>query len=174
MAIEIYDKGKVIRKDGKLYFLIKHGSKNSFTLPNQRVVGDNLFNKFLRKETRDSDWEIIATGTSQEGILDSLYNCPTSSVYGKIRFGNKKNMACYLAKVKVDEYSELLDEQRINFNRLFPMFSDSKGDERGIDLDNLKDNQKMKEKVEYCGKTFELKDNFKIMFGRKCWNLDNL
>ena len=96
MSIEIYDKAIKIRKDDRVYFLLKYGSKNSFTCPNQYVIGDNFRSKFLRRESRDSSWSVIAscdvTKYTDTMMADTSWNCPTSQIYGRVMFGNKKNI----------------------------------------------------------------------------------
>ena len=51
MAIEIYDKAKIIKKDNKYYYFLKNGSSNSFTCPFQTIVDEDFNNKFIRRQT---------------------------------------------------------------------------------------------------------------------------
>ncbi len=60
MAIEIYDKAKVIKKDGVKFYLLKNGSKNCFTVGGQRIIDNNFRSKFIVRDSRDSNWHVVA------------------------------------------------------------------------------------------------------------------
>jgi hypothetical protein len=178
MAIEIYDKAKVIKKDGTFYFFVKWGSKNCFTCPGQTVYDDNFHRKFLSREVRDSDWYCVAKGKEQATILKSSWNCPTSSVYGVIRFGNGKNIASYLAKTAAVPYETLDSVQQGAVDGFISTLEDhiAKAEWLGgnIDLDAMKPEQEMKIVHGYCGTDFKIVDHLKNVLGYPAWDLNNL
>ena len=172
MSIEIYDKAEVVQKDDTFYYLIKYGSKNCFTCRYQLVIDNKFNNKFLKRETRDSFWTVIATGGIEEyknkAIANTIWNCPTSEAYGKVKFGNKNNMALYFAKSRPFCYELLDPTKRCNISKILSQSG------KVIDLKNIDTNKSVKSKVNYCDKEFLLDDNFVLYDGKKYWNLDNL
>jgi hypothetical protein len=169
MSISIYDKGKVIVKDNVKTYILKCGSKNCFSLPYQWTVDNNLHDKYMRGQTRESDWSIVAKGNGR--LADTYLNCPTGHVYGKIRFGNKTNMALSFDKMKPTAYEDLDEEQKRNFDRLSGMYINHEW----IDLDNIQDKWKFEPVHNYCGTEFVMTDeNSKEYKGKKYWNLHNL
>lgn len=54
MAIEMYDKAKVVRMGGRLYFLLKFGSKNSYNTPNSASLDENFVRRYHRNAVRSS------------------------------------------------------------------------------------------------------------------------
>lgn len=185
MAIEIYDKAKIVKKDGMYYYLLKHGSKNTFTSPYQTVIDDNLNNKFLRGESRSSDWRVIAYGTEKAHIARSIantsWNAPTGAIYGEIRFGDKLNIALWYAKniFKTVHYETLTDRQKANFDDILSWHETQKLDYENngrhsawcINLDDVDKEQKMKEVYEGG---YVLRQHEIIYDDRPYWQLDNL
>lgn len=100
MAIEIYDKAAVIQKGDTIFYLLKHGSKNSYMCAGQSRIEGDFRRKWFRRDVRDSDWRVIAVGTPEQhrlGLIgDTYWNATTGMVYGDIRFA--KNIALYLAR----------------------------------------------------------------------------
>jgi hypothetical protein len=169
MSIQIFDKAAIIKKDGVKHFMVKYGSKNSFTCHKQQRIDNHFRSQYLRRQARDSDWRVIAQGDGK--MANTIWNAPTSYIYGCIMFGNKRNIALYLDKVKPVCYEELDKEQNANFDKILNWYTDKN---HVIDLANIKDEQKYKEVYEYCGNQTRLIDhNIKH---DKCiyWNLDNL
>ena len=98
MSIEIYSKAEIIKKDGVLYFFLKHHSANDCICRGQSVTDGNFNTKYLKKDGRGGSWSIKAHAPSEvykTQIAFTDWNCPTSSVYGRIQFGNRKNIALY-------------------------------------------------------------------------------
>lgn len=173
MAIEIYDKAKVIKKDTKYYYLVKQGSKNSFTNPYQYVIGDDLRDKYMLGTSRDSTWYVIAEGGQEEYNADKIaytnWNCSTSHVYGKIKFGNKKNIALALVKTKPTLYEELDERQQNNFNAILRYSGDYI-----INLSEIPEAKQRKLVENYCGKEAKMAEHSICYQGIEYWNLDNL
>lgn len=169
MSISIYDKAKVIEKDNVKTYILKCGSKNCFSNPYQYTIDNNLHDKYMRGTTRESDWSIVAKGNGR--MADTRLNCPTSGVYGKIRFGNKMNIALFFDKVKPTKYEDLDDEQKKNFDSLQGMYIGYEW----IDLDNIDEKHAFSPVSNYCGnETIMTPDNSKEYNGRRYWHLDNL
>jgi hypothetical protein len=180
MSIEIYDKAKIVKKDGRYHYFVKNGSKNSFTCGGQTIKDNNFRNKFIKHQTRDSDWHMIAHGDSEafetDKIADTEWNCPTSNVYGQIRFGNKLNIALYFAKnkSKVLDYDKLDDIQKSNISSLINYALRDDNKEWTIDLSDIPENKRHKEIVNYCGKEFRRFQNYTDYGEKIYWLLDNL
>lgn len=181
MAIEIYDKAKIIKKDDVYYYFLKNGSKNSFTCPFQTIVDNNFNNKFIIRQTRDSNWHLIAIGRKNEvesdKIAETKWNAPTSWYYGEIRFGNKKNIALYFAKMKnkIIDYYLLSEIQKENINKEIEYYINELKGKYTIDLGNIQEKDKMLPIQTYCGNNpVLLEDNFITYNGKKYWDLDNL
>ena len=182
MAIEIYDKAKIVKKDDKYYYLLKYGSKNSFTCGGQSVMDDNFNMKYLHRDNRDSHWSVIAIGNEEDykndRIADTYWNSPTSEVYGRIRFGNGYNIALYFAKVrkagKTILFERLTEQQQSNLRGTLEHGEKS---DWTINLSDIPERRKFKNIIEYCGKKFELAsvfDNLVTFLGRGYWKLNNL
>lgn len=181
MAIEIYDKASIVKKDNLYYYFLKNGSKNSFTCPLQSIVDNNFNNKFIKRQKRDSYWHLIAVGdknsVNEDKIADTEWNAPTSYYYGQVRFGNKKNIALYFAKSKnkILDYDLLSDIQKDNIDKILKYYIDELKRKYTIDLLNIKDNNKMLPLHTYCSNEAILLDNNYIVYnGKKYWDLDNL
>lgn len=180
MSIEIYDKAKIIRKDGIYYYMLKHGSRNSFTCGGQSILDDNFRNKFIQRDSRDSTWHIIAKGNVQDylngRIADTYWNATTAMVYGRICFGNKKNIALYFIKTKpLDFYRDLDSSQQINVGKLITYSEDEKrGKPYTIDLSAIDSRRALKSEYEYCGETMQLLPHSLNYNGKNYWNVDNL
>lgn len=179
MAIELYDKAKVIKKDNKYYYFLKHGSKNSFTCRGQSILDNNFRNKFICRDSRDSHWMITAIGGEKEyqeqAIANTYWNTTTSQVYGKIAFGNKKNIALYYVKTPAqDFYTDFDDRQRANIDKLIAYAENCRKEFAPIDLANIDEARKFKAHYEYCGKPVVLEGNSLSYKGKIYWNLDNL
>lgn len=188
MSIEIYDKAKIIHKDNRFYFLLKHGSKNSYTCAHQKIVDDKLHNKYIKRDSRDSHWSIIAEGNedalTSNTIGDTSWNAPTSSVYGQIRFGNHKNIALWYARNKHNwtDYAQLDEVQQKNFDSILSWYSQRKENLKDsdiaspwtINLDNIHTDQKLKVSQEYCGETYNIAQHSIVYEGMPFWDFDNL
>lgn len=168
MSIEMYDKAKVIIKDDIKYFLLKYGSKNTFICGGQMITDNDLHHKYISRDVRDSHWSIIAYGSGY--MADTYWNAPTGSVYGRIHFGDKKNMAYYMDRVKPIPFEELDAEQQSVFIGLIP----TPDNEYVIDLENIPENKKVKYVSDYCGTQERIEDFAKYHNERAYWNLDNL
>lgn len=178
MAIEIYDKAKVIKKGDTVYYLLKGGSKNCYTLPYQTRINNDLRNEYMRRESRESDWTCVCYGSifdhSEQRVAHTCYNCPTSYVYGQIRFGNKKNIALFWAKTTPADYETLDDIQKYNFDKIV-----QQSKEYSFSLDNIPESKFFKHTHNYCGREFTINggnvNNYaKAYNGRIYWDLDNL
>jgi len=180
MAIEIYDKAKVIKKDGRYYYLLKYGSKNSFTYGGQYILGDDFRRKYLQRESRDSHWSIIADGEQAEydtdQISDTYYNSSTGSMYGKIRFGNGKNIALYYVKnkEKLIDYDTLDSQQQSAVDGLIRHYESDEAKQYRCNLADIPEGKKFKAIDTYCRKQTFLDGNSKHYNGRIYWDLDNL
>jgi hypothetical protein len=179
MAIEIYDKARIVKKDDVFFYFLKNGSKNCFICPFQSIIDNNFNNKFIRRQSRESNWHLIAIGDNeavkQNKIADTHWNAPTSSYYGRIAFGNHKNIALFFAKSRVWNYDLLSETQKINIDHEIKYYVNEEKMEWTIDLRKpLEDKNRMKEKIEYCGKEFNLAENCLEYAGKKYWDLDNL
>ena len=172
MSIEIYDKAEVIKHNNKYIFLLKHGSKNSYTCPYQYVLDNNFKSKYLRRQARDSSWRVIAIGKEQSKIADTYWNAPTAMIYGQVRFGDKKNIALYLSKIKARTQSDYSEEQWTKIQQIIAYAINSP--KYHINLENIPEDKMMKRDIEYCGKMYHMNDNV-ISYGTKSyWQLDNL
>ncbi len=180
MAIEIYDKAKIVKKGKKYYYFIKGGSKNDYTLSGQTITDDNFEDKFLLRSKRTSDFHLIAIGDSKavkkDKIAETYWNCPTSSVYGRIRFGNKKNIALWFVKNKdkITDYDLLNREQKKNIDKLIDYFVNERKMEYTIDLNNIEEDKEVKQKISYCDKEYLFSNNYINYKNKKFWDLDNL
>jgi len=180
MSIDIYDKADIIKKEDVYYFFVKSGSKNCTNCPFQTIVDDNWNYKFVKRETRESDWKLIATGGKDEIITDAIanteWNAPTSWYYGQVRFGNKKNIALYFAKSKnkIKDYYSLTESQQKNIDNKINYYMNEQQGKYTIDLKNIKENEKMKTEIIYCGNNFSMHNDYITFNGKNYWNLDNL
>ena len=181
MAIEIYDKASIVKKDNLFYYFLKNGSKNSFTCPFQTIIDNDFNNKFIRRQKRDSNWHLIAIGNAnavnEDKIADTIWNAPTSWYYGVIRFGNKKNIALHFVKLKnkIIDYDLLSEIQKENINKKIDYYINELKGKYTIDLTKIRDENKMLSIHTYCDNNPILLDNNCIVFnGKKYWDLDNL
>jgi len=174
MAIEIYDDAKIIKKGNIYYYLLKYGSKNCFIYNGQEIIDNNFKNRFLRKNKRESDWWVVAVGSCEDVINNTIaktyLNSPTSYMYGRIRFGNKKNIALYFVKNKnkVVDYDACDEEQKANIDYIIGRSKNA------IMLNQINEEDAMKDKISYCGEDFYLKDNKLTFQGVDFWDLYNL
>ena len=102
---------------------------------------------------------------------------PTSWYYGEIRFGNKKNIALYFAKMKnkIIDYYLLSEIQKENINKEIEYYINELKGKYTIDLENIQKKDKMLPIQTYCGNNpVLLEDNFITYNGKKYWDLDNL
>jgi hypothetical protein len=183
MAIEIYDKASIVKKDDKVYWFVKYGSKNCFTCPYQTVTDDTWHNKFLRGQSRDSHWSLVAYGAQKEldndKIASTWLNSPTSEVYGQIRFGNHLNIALWFVKNKdkILKYEELDEEQQRNIDGLLSYYAENKNNVSwAIDLSGeIPAGKQYEPEIEYCGNKYYVLDGHSVSYdGRVYWSLDNL
>lgn len=180
MGIEIYDKAAVIEKDGTIYYLVKQGSKNCSTCAWQTVTDNNFRDKYLRGEARESDWHLIAYGTPDEHergtIGETWWNCPTSTVYGQIRFGNKLNIAYYLARQTPKPFEAFDAEQRRNIEAVIQYGLDNPRYNIALSqIDALDESKRFSDEVWYCGDPVRITPETSTVFnGRQYWALDNL
>lgn len=172
MSIQIYDRATVVKKAGRYYYFVKHGSKNTFSV-GQRL--DNHFRpQYMQRESRDSRWYLVAMSEGIGRMADTKWNAPTSWIYGRIMFGNKKNIALHLDKVGPLIYEELDEAQRVGIDSILATYERENYAEQVIDLAEIKEEQSRQSEHDYCGKKISL-DDYKIEFGgRFYWNLDNL
>jgi hypothetical protein len=179
MSIEIYDNAKIVKKDNKYYYFLKYGSKNCFTIGGQTIIDNNFDNKFIKRNTRDSFWHIIAIGEKDnilnDNIVNTYYNSPKFYMYGDIRFGNKNNIALYFVrnKNKIIDYDLLNDIQKANIDNIINYYTNEAKD-YVIDLNNIKENEKTKDIYNYCGKDYFLKDFLDTYCGFIFWNCNVL
>lgn len=173
MSIELYDRAAVIKKDGVKYYLVKHGSKNSFTCPGQYRTDGNFKRQYLRREARDSDWHLVAYGDGY--MSDTSWNAPTGYIYGRIAFGNKRNIALALDKMKPRDYESYDEEQRANIDKLLNHAKDI-GYKYSVNLAGEIPSNDLVKVIHNQGTERELRMyDHKIDFeGRSYWNLDNL
>jgi hypothetical protein len=169
MSIEIYDKAEVIKMNDCFYFLLKHGSKNSFTCAWQHVLDNNFRYKFLKRQARDSSWNLIAYGFSKFEIGDTYWNAPTSTIYGEVRFGDRKNIALYLAKKKAKTRADYDD---IQWQHIEEIINYGKGN--AITLSEIPRGKLMQAAIPYCEKLYHLAEHKTVFAGRDYWQLDNL
>ena len=181
MAIEIYDKAVIVKKNNLYFYFLKSGSKNCFTCPFQSIEDNNFNNKFIRSQSRESNWHLIAIGDSeairQDKISETKWNAPTSDYYGQVRFGNKKNIALAFVKNKnrIWNYDLLNETQKANIDNNIKYYIIDQKMEWTIDLQKpLEDNKKMEDRVRYCDNEFNLAENCLEYAGKKYWDLDNL
>lgn len=179
MAIEIYSKAKVVKKDNNYYFLLKSGSKNTFFAP-QIVIDDDLRDKRICGG-RAIEWRIIAVGNEEnaKNIALTSWNAPTGSIYGRIDFGDKLNIALWFFKNinKAIDYNSLDYIQKQNFDSLLSRYNSYKAENPShwqIDLANISDRQAFSSKHEYCGKEYSIAGNSKTYKGFVFWQLNNL
>lgn len=185
MSISLYDSAKKIEKDGTIYSMVKSGSKNCQIYGGQRIIDNNLRSKWTVNDTRESDWSVIAKTTTNAPLANTMWNCPTSSIYGRILFTTGLNIALYLDKKEPTRYEDLDDDQQRNFNYLLDYAEgiDEQYMDSLINLDSpLPEHKRLKNDVSYCGKEFSIKDHGKTatkdthnpLYGYVYWNLDNL
>jgi hypothetical protein len=182
MAIEIYDNAKIVRKNDTFYYFLKCGSKNCFTCPFQSIQDNNFHNHFITRQSRVSDWSIIAIGNAEavrdNAIADTWWNSPTSSIYGQVRFGNKKNIALYFVKNKnkILDYDWLDETQKVNIDNLINHYTTGEGKEYVIDLANIPEKKRFEDNISYCDKKFNLYEigNGITYENKSYWTLDNL
>ncbi len=176
MAIEIYDKAKIIKKDKKYYYFLKYGSKNCFTCAFQTVEDNNFHNRFIRRQARDSHWSVIAVGNEvaymDKHIGFTYWNGSTGAVYGRIAFGKVKNIALSFAKMKAVDFDSLDDIQKgnikahLDYARTNPKYT--------IDLANIPDAKRFSTTDSYCGTDTLMSDSNRVWYkGMTYWNLDN-
>lgn len=178
MSIEIYNKARVIKKDDKYYYFLKYHSKNDCICGGQYTVDDNFNNKYLQRDSFSGSWSVKAIGGKKEyndqAIHKTFWNCPTSYVYGEIRFGNKKNIALYWAKKKVENYYDFTDEQKENIDNSIN-WAIGKGKKYIIDLTDIAEKDKFKAVHKYCDdKPITLAMGSKTYKNKIYWDLDNL
>lgn len=159
MGIAIYKKACVIKRDGLYHFMLYRGSSNDWVNGGQRVIGEDFRGKWLRASQRSYSWKRVAVLEKREDMARTVWNAPTSVIYGRIAFGNKRNIAKYWMKCKVRDYASLDSAQQSNMALL---------SDKGT-ITNA-DDKPMLETVTYCGRTFEMKDYSLGGF----WDLDNL
>ncbi len=179
MSIEIYNKATIIKRDNKYYYFLKYHSKNDCICGGQVIIDDNFNNKFIRRNSRAGSWSVKAIGREKEhkenAIHKIYFNCPTCHVYGKIQFGNRKNIALYWIKTKVKNYVDFTDEQRGNIDSLIGYAESEEGKKYVIDLANIREDQKFKAVHSYCDdKVITLARGSKTYKGMIFWDLDNL
>ncbi len=181
MAIEIYNKAKVIQKDNKVYYFLKYHSKNDCICGGQYIV-DNEFNtKYAIRDSRAGSWSVKAIGTLQnhkDGVIGKTkWNAPTSWIYGEIRFGNKLNIALYWAKQKPVLYESFTEEQKRNIDSCINWVEVQGGTQTVINLEDIKEKDEWKAEHEYCGTKYFIADytDYKREYaGQLYWNLNNL
>ena len=176
MAIEIYDKGAKIIKGDTTYFFLKFGSKNSFTCGGQSRLDNNFRAQWLKRDCRDSTWHVIAYGKNGCSLDNTYWNASTGMVYGRISFGDNKNIAYSLDKMRVKDISEYDDGQQYHINDRIEYAINGRGKEYTIDLDNIPNEKKFRAIDTYCGKEVPFMEgiNAKSFNGKIYWNLDNL
>jgi len=179
MAINIYDSAKKIQKEDTTFFLIKCGSKNCFTYPYQRLVDNDLHYKTSQRETRESDWSCVAKTKTNKRMAITRWNCPTGSIYGRIQFGNKYNIALYLDRKKTTLYEELDDMQQKVFDDIVMSSEnvDEKYSDSLLDLDknhDIPEPKRYKTTHDYCGRVFDIKNYLKRYEGHSYWKCENL
>ncbi len=176
MSIEIYSKAESIKKDGITYYFLKHHSKNDCICKHQSVIDGNFKTKFLMRDGRGGSWSIKAHAPSdiyQSQIAFTKYNCPTSYMYGKIQFGNKKNIALYWRKHKVKDFKDFNEYQQLNIVSIIDRYNRPEN-AHYIDLSAIKAEDECKNVLEYCGKNYTMQDNSIEYKGQHYWDLDNL
>ena len=180
MAIEIYDSAKIVKKGDKYYYFLKSGSKNCFVNPYQYVINNDFNNKFIKRQTRESSWNLIAIANEKEvkenSIAKTEWNAPTCEYYGQVKFGNKKNIALFFVKNKnkITDYNLLNSIQKNNIDKIINYYNEDNNKKYVIFLDDIQEKDKTKEIVEYCEEYFNIKDNYIEYNNIKFWDLDNL
>lgn len=174
MSISLYDAAKKIKKDGTTYFLLKSGSKNCFTYGGQRIIDNDLRDKWTRGETRESDWSVIAKTTRNIPLAVAHWNAPVSHLYGRIQFGNGYNVALYLDRKEATPYEQLDEQQQRNFDQLLAHAEtvEEKWLDSMIDLDkypDLPENKLYKTEHTYCGREMYVNGNHTTYQGRIYW-----
>lgn len=177
MAINIYSKAKIVKKDDIYYFMVKSGAKNCWFAPYQTIIDDDLRDK-RTGGGRAIEWEIVAHGDKQnaENIALTRWNAPTSNIYGRIDFGDGLNIALWFFKniKKAIDYISLDDMQAFNFDSLLNRYKERELSNWKIDLANISDEQAFSSKEKYCGKEFYIDGNGKVYGGFLFWQLNNL
>lgn len=178
MSIEIYNKAKIVKKGDTFYYFLKHHSKNDCICGGQVIVDDNFNDKYIRRDSRAGSWSVQAHGGEAERvsdkIADTFLNCPTSYIYGQVRFGNKKNIALYYAKQKDNyiDFENLSEMQKRNVSEKIEWYLKN---ERQCNLAEIPERMKTKEVHRYCDdKDIKLSEHSMTHNGRIYWNLDNL
>lgn len=181
MAINIYDKASIVKKNNTYYYFLKTGSKNCFDSPYQTIVDNNFHNKFISRQSRESDWNIIAMGdenaVKNDAIATTKWNAPTSWYYGQVRFGNKKNIALYFVKIKnkIIDYNLLTEIQKRNIDNNIEYYINELKMKFTIDLNNIPIESKVKNEIKYCSDIPFLLQDYKLQYnGLDYWNCDNL
>jgi hypothetical protein len=181
MAIDIYDKADIVKKDDKYYYFVKNGSKNCFTCPFQTIIDNDWNNRFIRSQSRESNWHLVAIGdenaVKNDKIAETEWNAPTSWYYGQIRFGNKKNIALYFVKRKnkITDYNLLNETQKANIDNEINVYVNEYKMKYTIDLNNINPDKKAKTEITYCSNEPVLLNNNKLQYaGIDFWDLDNL
>ena len=175
MSIEIYSKAKVIKKDGIYYYFLKHHSKNDCICAGQYTVDANFRDKYLYRDGRAGSWSIKAHGGQAEyesnAIASTDWNAPTGYIYGSVQFGNKKNIALYWSKCKVNNFEDYDAEQQKNILEDIVWYLKS---DYQCNLADIPANKSVQAVQEYCDKKWSLVDYAISFAGRLYWNLDNL
>lgn len=180
MAIDIYDKASIVKKDDRYYYFVKNGSKNCFTCPFQTIVDNNFRNKFMKRQSRESNWKIIAVGNTDDVKNDKIaltdWNAPLFWYYGLVRFGDKTNIALYFVKNKnkILDYNLLDEIQKANIDNNIRHYIDELKMQYTIDLSNIQEKDKIQEKASYCGTEYNLTDYSKQFNNLLFWNCNHL
>lgn len=170
MSIEMYDRAAVIKKDGTNYYMVKHGSKNTFNIG--RRTSNDFRPEYKQRESRCSDWRVVAKGEGK--MADTSWNAPTGWIYGRIQFGNKRNIALYLDKQKPRDFENFDEVQQGEIASIIDGYNKPNRAEWVIDLKNIKPEKQVKTEHEYCGNVTRLADHAEQYEGRDYWSLDNL
>lgn len=180
MSIEIYNKAKIIHKDGIYYYFLKHHSKNDCICGGQFIVDDNFNNKYIRRNYTGGDWKIKAHGTEKEREEDTIaktyWNCPQSAIYGLFKPSKIQNIALYWAKLnknKWQDIKEFTEHQQKNINEIINWYN-REDNKYKCDLKDIPEKYKHKEIEEYCGNHFHRFKNYIEYYGNIYWNLNNL
>lgn len=173
MAIELYDKAEVIERGEMVYYFLKSGSKNDFICSGQTIVGPDFMPKFITRQVRSSCWRLVAYGTLQDHksgrIGYTKYNCPTSYMYGQIKFGDRLNIALWFAKRKPKLYHNYSPTQQEKIDWIINNFKES-----AINLSSMSTKDVQQTFHEYCGKTYIIGPNKTEYNNHYYWQLNNL
>lgn len=164
----MYDRAAVVKKGNRYNYLVKHGSKNTFSIG--RRIGNDFRPQYMQREARDSRWHLVAISEGVGRMADTKWNAPTAWIYGRISFGNKRNIALYLDKVKPIRYEDLDEAQRVGLDSVLATYERENYAEYVIDLADIKEEQERHS--QHGDKQLE---DYNIEFeGRLYWDLDNL